>query len=161
VLVLELKYRIKRKKMSKDIIFTVGDPNVSNYQRFIIFVGFLALAFFSVIALVFKNPYYAIFPFIVILLFAVIILLYTKLYSAKYSTKYFYLSNLFFKKQISTMDFIEVKGVKHAGFLLKIVFKEEHFYLLVESNDFFRDFFRSGINCSNDKTSEIKQNIAK
>jgi len=49
--------------MSKDIIFTVGDPNVSNYQRFIIFVGFLALAFFSVIALVFKNPYYAIFPY--------------------------------------------------------------------------------------------------
>lgn len=147
--------------MSKDIIFTVGDPNVSNYQRFIIFVGFLALAFFSVIALVFKNPYYAIFPLIVILLFAVIIFLYTKLYSAKYSTKYFYLSNLFFKKQISTMDFIEVKSIRHAGFLLKIVFKEKHFYLLDESNDFFRSIFRSGINCSDDKTLEIKQNIAK
>jgi len=147
--------------MKKGSIYMVGDPKVSYYQKFTITIGILVLAFFSVIAILFDNQYYAFFPVLTIVLFAVLILMYTKLYSVKYNTKYFYLSNLFFKKQISTMDFIEVKSIKHAGFLLKIVFKEKHFYLLVESNDFFRGIFRSGINCSDDKTLEIKQNIAK
>jgi hypothetical protein len=145
--------------MNKEHLFKVGDQKVSRYQRFIIFTGGLLLFLSVMVALLSGNKYYTFFPLIITMLFSTIIYIYTKAYSVQYSSKWFYISNLFTRKKISASDFRELKRVKHFTFLLKIVFKDKSFFLLTESDEYFRNFFKSANNYTKEMTTKIKQNI--
>lgn len=153
------KLHTKIMTMNKDILFKVGDPKVAYYQRFVIFTGCLLLVISIAAALLSGNKYYAVFPLIIIVLFSAIIIAYMKVYSVKYSSNWFYISNLFVEIQINASDFIEIQRVKHLDFLLRIVFKNKSYFLLANSDDFFSNFFKSTKEYTREMTLEIKKII--
>lgn len=136
-----------------------GDNKITYYQKFVIVLGVILLCSFTFLSLIGDNPYYYYFPIIIAISFLVIIILYSKIYSVKYNTEYFYLSNLFKKERIDTSQFIEIRKVKLIDFLFFVVFKEKSFLIMIKSEDIIKNFFKFRNKYAEELTQSIKKTI--
>jgi hypothetical protein len=134
-----------------------GDNKITYYQKFVIVLGVILLCSFTFLSIISDKSYYYYFPIIIAISFLVIIILYSRIYSVKYNTEYFYLSNFFKNERIDTSHFIEIKKVKLIDFLFFVVFKEKRFLIMIKSEDIIKNFFI----LRNKYAEELTQNIKK
>jgi hypothetical protein len=134
-------------------LFEIGDTRITYYQKFIIIVGVILLILFTLLSL--DNNY----PFIIVLTFSIIIFLYSKVYSIKYNSEYFYVKNLFKKEVLSATQFVKIRKVKFIDFLLIAVFQEKSFLLMIKSEDIIKNFFKSRSKYAEELTQTIKKNV--
>lgn len=137
----------------------IGDSKIIYYQKFVILVGIILFCFFSLLSLISSNPFYFYFAIIVALIFIIITFLYSRVYSVKYNSEYFYLSNIFKKESICTSQFIEIRKVKLIDFLFVVVFKEKRFLLMIKSEDIIKNFFKFRSKYAKETTQNIKKII--
>ncbi len=149
---LDISSNIKKRKMS-DNLFEIGDTNIAYNQKNIIIVGVILLMLFPLLP--FDNSYLI----MIILIFSIIIFLYSKVYSIKYNSEYFYVDNLFKKDIISATQFIEIRKVKFIDFLLIAVFQEKSFLLMIKSEDIIKNFFKSRSKYAEELTQTVKKNV--
>lgn len=137
----------------------IGDIKAIKYQKTIVVIGFLFMVLFGVIALISNNVYYKFFPIITFVFFAIIIGIYSRVYSISCDKHSFFVRSLFRKRIIDKKNFLEIRKVPFLDFILIVVFKDVKFLVLRTSESYFKNLFRSTSLTAHELTEEIKAYI--
>jgi len=137
----------------------LGDSKIKYYQLLIIFIFIIAILPFVLLYIITGNHNYGLMTLIILIVQITILFFYLKVSSIKYNSTKFVVANLFSKKEFSSNDFIKVQKY-FLTFVFKIHMKNENFYFILNSNEFFKALF--SYNEYDEKlTKDIKQFIDK
>ena len=136
----------------------IGDPNIKYYQKFSIAIGIIIFGVFS--AFWFFNSIEDEVILLIILFFALIVFLYSRIYVIKYDDNYFYISNIYREIKVPVDEFEKVIEVIYLPLIYKINFKSSSYLFMINSSTVYKKFFSFGGKNTDDKlTDEIKKNL--